>query len=174
MTRWTVENEVSLLQRYAKNSRHGIVEIGVFDGETTAKMAEVSSVSIYGIDPLVPDSMPPFELGSEINIRRNMSPFGNRFTFYKDYSYNIVEKFNFPFDILFIDGSHLYSDVAKDFLDWWPKLISPGYCLFHDSAPTEDGRFDGWPGPTQLTNEIEIAGNIKLVERIDTIKVFRK
>jgi hypothetical protein len=172
--RGTSERECSLLQKYASNAKFGIVEIGVFDGDNLVKLAEVSSVPVYGIDPIIPDSMPPYDKGDETHIIQNISRFGHRVVFIKDYSFNVIETFSFPFDFIFVDGSHLYSDVAKDFLDWFPKLKSLGYIAFHDSAPREDVNFQGWPGPIQLTHEIEITGNIKFIERVDTIKVFEK
>ena len=173
MTRWTSDKEVELLQRYAKLSKFGIVEIGVMDGETTAKLAEASTVPIYGIDPLIPDSMPPYTLGNEELIIKNMTPYKNRFFFAKEYSYNVVNQFSYGFDMLFIDGSHLYEDVKRDYNDWFPKLEVGGYVMFHDSAPMEDGRFGGWAGPTKVTDQL-IKEKYNFVERVDTIRVFRK
>lgn len=176
MTRWTTNLEIELLKRYARSARFGIVEIGVMDGDTTRELARASTVPIYGIDPIIKDSMGD-AIGSEEGIRNAMQGFEYRFTFYKDYSYNVVKNFTHKFDMIFIDGSHLYDDVARDFFDWHHILEKNGYVLFHDAAPTEDGRFAGWPGPTQFCKELENhigQGWPTFVERCDTIKVFLK
>lgn len=38
-----------------------------------------------------------------------------------------------PIDLLFIDGSHAYADVALDYALWFPKLRLGGLVAFHDS-----------------------------------------
>lgn len=174
MTRWSTNLETELLKRYAKNAQYGIVEIGVFDGENTAEMATVATVPIYGIDPIIPDSMGK-DLGSEHKIISNME-FYDKFIFLKDYSYNVVKKFQYKFDMIFIDGSHLYEDVLLDYYDWYPKLEVGGFILFHDSAPVTSihpSPFNGWPGPTKFVEELIKIGK-KRIEICDTISVFRK
>jgi len=49
--------------------------------------------------------------------------------------------------LLFIDGSHEYSQVKKDLLSWLPKLAPKGIVALHDS-------FLGLPGPTNVVLEI--------------------
>ena len=44
-----------------------------------------------------------------------------------------------PVDLLFIDGSHTFLDVFKDFQSWLPYLRPGGYILFHDFDPVERG-----------------------------------
>lgn len=36
------------------------------------------------------------------------------------------------FDLIFIDGNHDYAPVARDLLNWWPKLRVGGLLLLHD------------------------------------------
>lgn len=48
--------------------------------------------------------------------------------------------------LLFIDASHDYSFVRKDFEFWCPMVKSGGYIVF-DDVPS-------WPGPTQLVSEL--------------------
>jgi predicted O-methyltransferase YrrM len=170
MTRWTVDNEVELLKRYAKNTTHGVVEIGVFDGETTAEMASVTNNPIYAIDPIITDSMIDI-IGNVDSILKHMSKHPN-IVFICDYSYNVIFKFKNKFDFIFIDGDHSYDGVRRDYEMWLPFLEYGGYIAFHDSAPTEDGRFGGWPGPTQLADEV--SKELEFIERVDTIRVFRK
>ena len=74
--------EITTLQTYAAKATQGIVEIGVLDAGTTREMALVAHVPIYGIDPLIPDSMDEQLQGSEETIQHNMS-FTNNFSFSK-------------------------------------------------------------------------------------------
>ncbi|HWI51129.1 MAG TPA: class I SAM-dependent methyltransferase [Symbiobacteriaceae bacterium] len=51
-----------------------------------------------------------------------------------------------PIGLLFIDASHEYGDVKRDF-EYWSPLVSPGgFILFHDVRT--------WPGPTRLVGEL--------------------
>ena len=173
--RYTTDAEIVVLKKYASQSKVGIIEIGVLDGKTTKQMGKVANVPIYGIDPLVPDSGNRRLIGLEKHIINNMD-FYSRFIFFKDYSYNIVENWQYKFDFIFIDGDHRYKSVRKDFIDWFLLLESNGIIAFHDSAPVMSmpGSFEGWPGPTKLVSELKKDRNLKYIETIDTLTIFKK
>ena len=173
MTRYSTGQEVELLKKYASGAKLGIVEIGLFDGETTKEYAKLTTVPIYGIDPIIPDSMESSILGNEKLIRDNMR-FYRDFHFYKDYSYNVIRDFYKRFDLLWIDGSHVYEEVKQDFEEWNLMLEVGGYIIFHDSAPLPDGRFNGWPGPTQLVSELKEDSRLQYIETVETMTVFKK
>jgi predicted O-methyltransferase YrrM len=179
MARYTTEAEVKLLSRYAAVARHGIVEIGALDGETTKAMSLVASVPMYAIDPIIPDSMDVNLVGSRQKILTNMSHY-SRFTFIEDFSFNVVKTFSWVFDMLFIDGDHSYDAVSRDAKDWIPLLEKGGYVVFHDSDPvtSTDAPFKGWPGCVQIVKEIKSGKhadlNLEWVENVDTANVFRK
>lgn len=174
MTRWTSDKEVELLTKYSRMAEYGIVEIGVMDGDTTRELCDASTARVFAIDPIIKDSMGD-AIGNERSIYDNIRPYGARCTFIRDYSYHVAIQFNQPFDFVFIDGSHIYEDVKQDFLDWTRIMTTPGYVAFHDSKPTEDGRFGGWPGPTQFCDELDNSKDpaVEFVERVDTIRVYR-
>lgn len=48
--------------------------------------------------------------------------------------------------LLFIDASHDYADVRRDFEYWSPFLAPGGLIAFHD--------MHSWPGPTRLVSEL--------------------
>lgn len=174
--RWTTDTEKDLLQKYASRATLGIVEIGILDGGTTKEIAQVAQVPIYGIDPLIPDSMNKKLIGTEDKIRRNLS-FYPQFTFYKDFSYNLARDWNHPFDFIFIDGDHTYSAVKQDLEDWLPLIADHGYIGFHDSAPvTVDGKvvFEGWPDCVQYVAELKKDSRLKFIEVGDSLSVFQK
>jgi hypothetical protein len=178
MARYTTDAEVSLLARYAKNSKIGIVEIGVLDGETTREFSSDVNVPIYGIDPIIPDSMNLNLVGSADLIRNNMSHYNN-FTLYEDYSFNVIKEFTNKFDFIFIDGDHEYDSVRKDFDDWSNKLEIGGYVAFHDSGSVTsiEADFKGWPGCIQIVDEIKSGkhgDSFEWIENVDTINIFKK
>ncbi len=179
MAKYTTDAEAILLTRYSNQSKIGIIEIGVLDGETTKCMSQGSNAPIYGIDPIIPDSMDINLIGSEQLILNNMKHY-SKFKLYKDYSFNVVKDWNHKFDFIFIDGDHKYESVKKDFLDWFPLLDEDGYIAFHDSGPvtSTSASFKGWPGCIQMVNEIKeglhFKDKITWIENIDTINVFKK
>lgn len=174
--RFTSNCETELLQKYAKNAKVGVVEIGILDGGTTKEMALVCSVPIYGIDPIIKDSMNKRLIGHENKIKRNLSFYKN-FYFYKDFSYNIVKSWKSKFDFIFVDGDHSYNAVKQDFDDWFPLLNIGGFIAFHDSAPLVVDSvvvFEGWDGPMKLVEELKKDIRLEFIEVKDTINVFKK
>lgn len=173
--RFSTDLEVKTLKKYSSRAKLGIVEIGVLDGGTTKEIGSVATVPIYGIDPIIPDSMNKRLLGHEEIIKKNMA-FYSKFFFIKDFSYNVAKNWNKPFDFIFIDGDHEYEAVKQDFEDWF-KLISPGgFIAFHDSAPVTSipGAFQGWAGPIKLVSELKIHPGLEFAETQDSITVFKK
>jgi hypothetical protein len=174
MARYSTEKECEVLTEYAAKAQLGIVEIGVLDGETTARMSARATVPIYGIDPLVPDSMNPGLVGHAEAISKNMAHY-EKFTFLNEFSYGVVEKWDKPFDLIFVDGDHRYEAVKKDFAQWWAKLSDGGALIFHDAGAvtSEPSTFGGHDGPKKLANELVQAGyDCELA--VDTLRIFRK
>ncbi len=52
-----------------------------------------------------------------------------------------------PIDFAFIDGSHEYGDVLKDFQLVWPLVKDGGWIAFHDVHYT-------WPGPKRVWHDV--------------------
>lgn len=172
--RLSTDAESETLQKYAANARLGIVEIGVFDGGNTKVMSKNAHVPIYGIDPIIPDSMVP-HTGHEEFIRENMQGYKD-FHFIKDYSYNAVKGWNKPFDFIFIDGDHHYEPVKQDFEDWYPVLAPGGFVAFHDSGTVTSIPvvYDGCEGPTRLVKELKKHPGLQFIEQVDSLGVFKK
>jgi hypothetical protein len=174
--RFSTNIEVSTLCRYAQAAKEGIIEIGVLDGGTTREIGLFSRAPIYGIDPLIGDSMDNNLIGNEAIIRRNMA-FYPRFRFFRDYSYHLARDWREPFDLLWIDGDHRYEAVARDFADWFPKLTSGGIVAFHDSAPVTSipgSTHQGYAGPIRLVAELKLRPDLEFLETADSVSVFRK
>lgn len=160
-------------QELAGQAKLGIVEIGILRGETSRILSQANpNVPVYGIDPLIIDSMSDTMIGSEEEIRKNTGDLKN-FHFIKGYSYDVVGDWNEPFDYLFIDGSHFYDDVKKDFEDWYPKLAPGGIVSFHDSTMYRGG-MEYWPGPSKLADELIFDPRLQFVCSEARLTVFRK
>lgn len=54
---------------------------------------------------------------------------------------------NFKIGLLFLDASHEYLDVRRNFEFWSPKVMTGGYIVFHDAA-------DCWPGVKRVVSEL--------------------
>lgn len=159
--------------KYANNSKDAIVEIGVLNGQTTRILLENSTCEVYGIDPIIPDSMNSSLIGN-INLINNLSlEFKERFTFIKDYSFNVVKNWDKKIDYIFIDGDHLYEAVKIDFEDWYPFVKNGGIVAFHDSSANRGGP-DYWPGPSKLADELLNDERLDYIETIGTMTIFKK
>ena len=162
----------------AKWCKLGIVELGVLYGDTSKIFCQANpSLPIYGIDPIIPDSMNDSLIGDINKIKQNTRGRIN-FTFLQDYSYNLVEDWEKPFDYLFIDASHHYGDVYRDLIDWYPKLAPGGVVGLHDSGKLYGGP-EHWDGPSELVRDLIEARirpfiTIEFYDMIYSLTLFRK
>ncbi len=78
--------------------------------------------------------------------------------------------------MLWIDGSHIYEDVKKDFLLWSKFLKKGGIIVFHDSNKKNGGtKWNmGWPGPTLVVDEVIKEPEWINIEKIDSITYATK
>ena len=166
-------NEDDAQAEFAKKSKYGIIEIGILFGSTSKILSESNpNVQVYGIDPLIPDSMNKKLIGTKQKIKDNTAHLKN-FNFINDYSYNVIDSWDKKFDYLFIDADHKYDGVKKDFEDWFLKLEKGGYVSLHDSAMNRKGP-QYWPGPSQLADELIFDERLKYIKTVGTLTVFKK
>lgn len=142
----------SLATRLAPKSV--IVEIGSFKGRSTACLAlgSLNSTKIYAIDTFKGNKK-DFVEGVQFNGESfyptfidNMKKLG---VFKKiipviGFSSKIGLKWSVPIDLLFIDGSHVYEDVKRDFELFYPWVKPGGSVIFHDVSPGFPGVFSVW------------------------------
>ncbi len=62
------------------------------------------------------------------------------------YSFEVVQTWTTPIDLLFIDANHEYEAVQRDFEQWEPFVRIGGIVALHDASPA-------WPGPTRVRDE---------------------
>jgi len=167
------EQEKEKHAEIAKQAKLGILEIGILNGETSKVLASSNPrVPVYGIDPIIIDSMSNSMIGNREKIEENTGGLTN-FHFVKDYSYNVSPKWNKPLDYIFIDGDHLYDAVKQDFEEWFPKLEAGGIISFHDSTMNRGG-LNYWAGPSKLADELIFDDRLEFLESIGRLTIFKK
>ena len=125
-----LRGEGNFLSELSKN-RKIIVEIGSFEGGSTLKLAKNPNCKVYAIDPHLEGSFNKFK--QNIRNYKNIVPIIKK-------SEDAIDDVTEKIDFLFIDGSHKYDDVLKDFILWSPKVRDGGIVAFHDSYNIEDVR----------------------------------
>jgi hypothetical protein len=169
----TYEDEVKALYSLALTANVGIVELGVLFGDTSAVLCGAAGdLPVYGIDPIIPDSMNPYLIGDRERIRLVEKNYSN-YTFIQDYSHNVIRTFNKSFDVIFIDADHNFEAVRRDFMEWYPYLVKNGYMAFHDSAANRGGPKE-WPGPSELTDRIILSGLMEYIKTVCSLTIFIK
>ena len=59
------------------------------------------------------------------------------------WSTEVAKTWEKPIHLIFIDGSHQYDDVLRDFESFLPHVVPGGVVAFHDVTET-------WPGPLRV------------------------
>lgn len=124
-----------------KKTKLHAAEIGVLNGETSAFfLNEFQTLTLIGIDPIIPDSMEASLIGNKEIIDTNIGINKDRWQFYMDYSFKVHANFQDDvFDFIFIDGDHTYDAVAQDYELYIPKVKNGGLIFMHDSRMNRGG-----------------------------------
>lgn len=154
------------------------IEIGVLNGETSAALLNISeSISLIGIDPIIPDSMETSLIGSIELIEQNTKFAGDRWDFVQDYSTNQVDKCpDDSMDFIFIDGDHTYEAVRTDYELYFPKIKKGGLIFFHDSRMNRGGA-NFHVGSSAFVDEVIAsidAHNLELIGEAFSLTCFKK
>lgn len=143
---WLTNPEQNLLYTLAKNCKDKgvIVEIGSWKGKSTACLGFGSrdsgkNTKIISIDPHIGS---PFEqqlfdkpIWTFEEFKKNMkkAKLDDLITAHVATSEEIAKKWKKPIALLWIDGSHVYKDVKKDFKLWFPHIIDGGIIVMDDT-----------------------------------------
>jgi len=158
---------IDFMKRRALHELEGdIIEIGVYMGRGTAKLAKFArryGKMVYAIDVFDPrldktmsksgikaaDVYEAFLGGRSMleAYQDSIRGFDNIVTIRED-----SKKVTFPeeqrFIFGFIDGCHQQTYIENDFHIIWPRLVSGGALGFHDY------KFDDWPEVTKATDKL--------------------
>jgi predicted O-methyltransferase YrrM len=185
---YIADEEIPVFSRYVAKAKDTLVEIGAAYGASAVLMLvnAPSSAKIHSIDPFTTDSMGTFQASSEkcqksvlraLKILK-MPETINRWHLHTQPSYEAVCSWQGLIDFLYIDGSHIYEAVRKDFDDWYPFVKKGGYILLHDSRREENAQNEqyarGWPGPTKLAQELKKRNDLKLIEEVFSLTIWEK
>jgi len=188
---WLAEEEVPYLAEKAAEARSTIVEIGcAYGGSTTVFLLNKGKgVQVYSIDPFVADSKGGVQAGMNecrfavaqaLSAKRRGEAL-NDWHLINGFSHDVVESWDKRIDLLFIDGSHHYEDVRRDFQQWSRFLVADGRILIHDSRkdntvadPSDEHFSRGWMGPTRLAEELKSSSEFELVDTCYSISVFAR
>lgn len=122
--------ERALLGQYARDAQI-IVEIGCYEGKTTAFLAQGTKGVVYSIDPFFTG-----RLGicyGELIARRHCQRNGcTNVKFIRGLSHDVAAQFDTPIDFIFIDADHSYEAIKQDWADWFPKMKAGGIIALHD------------------------------------------
>jgi predicted O-methyltransferase YrrM len=157
---------------------HTIVEIGSYCGRSTVVLGSVAramsdNVRIYAIDPHdgkvgaldqgIQTVAPTLE-----RFRHNINDAGltDLVEVIQKFSYE-VEWSQKPIHLLFIDGLHDYTNVARDFFHFAEWVAPNGYVTFHDYA-------DYYPGVKTFVNELLSQGQYQMVNRASSMIVVKR
>ena len=131
-----------------------IVEIGSFKGKSTACLALGSkkNTKIYAIDTFSGNNE-DFSEGVQFvgsgylnEFKHNLRKTGvlNKIEICQGLSDKFGKSWNKKIDFLFIDGSHIYKDVKKDFDLFFPWVKPGGIVAFHDVDTKFKGVYKVW------------------------------
>ncbi len=129
-----------------------ILEIGSFRGRSTACLALGcigTGKLVYAVDTFNGNDVDFSERDFFPQFKSNLDSVG-LFKYVRpviSISSEAAKSWDTPIDMLFIDGSHAYDDVAGDFRDFYPHVKEGGLVAFHDVVET-------WPDVVRCWTEL--------------------
>jgi hypothetical protein len=161
------ENEAVYLMRLAARGRGtgAIVEIGSYHGKSTVLLAHAARAAgrepIVAIDPHLGGAVQPFhDTLARGGVTEHVTPMVAT-------SDAAATTWRGPIRLLWIDGSHVYDQVHRDFRNWTPFLVDDGIVAFHDTYEYDGVR-------RVIEEEVLPSPDLVLVGLIDTIAAFRR
>jgi predicted O-methyltransferase YrrM len=166
-----MDDELDLLTRYS-SGKELIVEIGCYEGRTSAALASSTRGTVFSIDPFLRGRLgiPYGEVIAKVHRKRRSA--GN-LKFIKGYSYDVVRSFGRKIDLLFIDADHSFEGAKRDWIDWLPKVKLDGIIGAHDCKIS--ARSPSYLGSMRIYEELlSTSKSLLELESIGSLVVFRK
>lgn len=130
----TTAAEQETLRLHASGKRR-LVEIGVFEGYTTRRLAEAMAPDgeLYAVDPFLSGRIGV--CWGELIARRELAHLRRqrRVEFVKAFSHEANQQLTGVFDFVFFDGDHSLDGIKRDWADWSPRIAPGGIIALHDS-----------------------------------------
>jgi MMP 1-O-methyltransferase len=164
--------------------RRCVVEVGVYQGATSARLAAAMAPGgcLWLVDPYRHETRWERLLGFSADrhiARRTVRPWADRVRFVRRTGATAARELAFepPPELIFVDADHSYAAVREDFLAWTPHLAAGGVVALHDSRPCPARPdLDATTGPVRLAAEIldGAHGDWTLAAEADSIAAFRR
>jgi predicted O-methyltransferase YrrM len=127
--------ERETVARFAQGRRRAL-EIGVFEGATTALIAQALAPDgkLFAVDPFFPGRMGI--CWSKFIARREVRRAGivSKVIFVRSLSHDAAAQLKErAFDFIFIDGDHSREAIMQDWTDWSGRIAPDGVILLHDT-----------------------------------------
>lgn len=164
---WLTSSEAGALYDLGRAARGPIVEIGSWQGRSTAALALGSMAGeghpVYAIEPFLPvpqKSGEPHAAATPASLRANLDAAGvNGLVTIVPTTSEKARECIPQCDVLFVDGDHSHAAAYRDLTGYLPKVLDGGRVMIHDV----DG---GEPGVEQAVDEVLVpATNLWTVEQ---------
>ena len=162
--------ELKCLLKYVQETGV-VVEIGCYEGSTTAAIAKNTKGRVYSIDPFFPGRL-GFCYGEWVaKFTRRRQKLRN-IEFLKGYSYDIAANFHESVDLLFVDANHTFDAVKRDWEDWFPKVRNHGIIAMHDCRQAPNS--PTYLGSMKFYDEyLPCVAEVKEIDGVDSLAVLR-
>jgi predicted O-methyltransferase YrrM len=169
-TSQVTKRELECLLKHARGA-DVIVEIGCYEGSTTAALAANTAGRVYSIDPFFSGRLGICygELVARfVRWKRRL----RNIEFLKAFSQDVAPEFQQSVDFIFIDADHRYETIKKDWQDWFPKVRPGGIIALHDCQIAENS--SSYLGSMKFYDcDIPKMKSIEQVDSIDSLVVFK-
>jgi len=180
---WLTRSEAGTLYELARQSDGPIVEIGSYQGRSTAALALGSQAGnhhpVFAVDPFIGAQEGAFKtsLGNPARpcsptlMRENLDNAGvnGLVRIVPKTSQDALADIPDECSLLFIDGSHRYEDVCRDIDLYLGRVKIGGHVMFHDVMPSDAGVVRAFDEKIMTRpHELRILG------RVDTAMVVRR
>jgi predicted O-methyltransferase YrrM len=164
------QQELRCLLQYSREAAV-IVEIGCYEGSTTAHLAANTKGRVYSIDPFISGRLGICYGEVVAKFLRWKRRLGN-IELLKAFSHDAVSGFQQPVDFIFIDADHSYEAITKDWQDWFPKVRPGGIIALHDTRISENS--PSYLGSMKFYDlDIPKISGVEQVASVDSLTVFR-
>ncbi len=182
---WLTKKEATALYGLATQANGPIVEIGSWQGRSTATLALGSMAGrqqpVYAVDPFIgpqagarKTSLDNVVMGGECSpevLRANLDAAGvnGLVRIVPKTSQAGVADTPEEISLLFVDGDHSYESVCRDIDLYLPRLKMGGFVVFHDVVP-------GDPGVVKAVHDRVMSrpSEYRMMDRVDSSVIIRR
>jgi len=129
-------NNINIWRNYLMSSKEiKYLEIGSFEGRSAVFVGELNNAEQVTCVDTFEGSDEHNDINYDLvykNCSENLKKLNTPYSLIKDTSHNFFKKNNKKFNVIYIDGSHFYDDVKKDFINSMNCLDDGGILICDD------------------------------------------